>query len=164
MTSLGIDYEDLETLADSEAAGGRNSYCEALTGRHSQNAWEEDDSMSEEGESIGRNGSDSDDDYTDFYETTCNIVEHVRGPISVPEFKFTEKEERRINKPFKRSLIVKLLGRMISLKALENKVQKMWARNGIVTVVDIPNDFFVATFTNEKDYDFALEGGTLDDL
>lgn len=46
----------------------------------------------------------------------------------------------------------------MALKLLENRVQKMWARNGIVTVVDVPNDFFLVNFSNEKDYDFALEG------
>lgn len=87
------------------------------------------------------------------------IIEHVKNNLSIPEFVINEENKKRVQKPFKYTVIVKLLGCMISLKVLEDKLQKMWARTGVITVVDMANDFFAVKFTMATDYQFALEGG-----
>lgn len=74
-------------------------------------------SMSGSSESLSYDGLKLEEEFSYFYEHTCKIIEHDRGPISILEFVFTQKQERRISKPFDKSLIVKLLGRMIGLKA-----------------------------------------------
>lgn len=134
------------------------SYSQALLGVSFTRNWEEDDSMSETDNDNGSSAGDSDSSL-EFGKETCKIIEHDRGNISIPEFVFTKNEEKRICYPFKKALIVKLLGRMIWLKALDNRVQKMWAKYGIVSVVDMVNDFFLVKFTNDNDFNFALEGG-----
>ncbi|XP_028779657.1 uncharacterized protein LOC114736045 [Neltuma alba] len=42
---------------------------------------------------------------------------------------------------------------------MEQRIQKMWARSGVVSVVDLSNDFFVVNFSTMDDYELALLGG-----
>lgn len=45
-----------------------------------------------------------------------------------PVLILTEKEEQRLQKPWKHGVIVKLLGRKIGFKALETRLRQMWVK------------------------------------
>ncbi|MCH84794.1 hypothetical protein A2U01_0005630 [Trifolium medium] len=87
------------------------------------------------------------------------VVEKVRGGHACPEFVLTEEEESRLQMPWRKGIIVKLLGRRIGYKALENRLKQMWVRNGVINIVDVGNDFFLVTFTNMEDHYRALIDG-----
>lgn len=87
------------------------------------------------------------------------VVEGKKGKYECPSFVLSEKEERRICKPWRNGVIVKLLGRKIGYKALENRLQQMWVRDGIITVVDLGNDYFLVDFSSTSDKKAALEKG-----
>lgn len=69
-------------------------------------------------------------------------------------------EEKRIVQPWKRGVIVKMLGRRISYKALENRIHLMWAKNGTLSIVDLGQDYYLVTFTSEYDQNVALMDGS----
>jgi hypothetical protein len=87
------------------------------------------------------------------------VVEKVRGGHACPEFVLTEAEESRLQMPWRKGIIVKLLGRKIGYKALENILKQMWVRNGVINIVDVGNDYFLVTFTNMEDHYRALIDG-----
>jgi hypothetical protein len=63
------------------------------------------------------------------------------------------------SKPWKHSLIVKVLGRNINFKVLENKLQKTWARSGTIQVSDMAENYYLVKFVSEDDYNHALFEG-----
>lgn len=68
--------------------------------------------------------------------------------------------ERRINlcRPWRKSLIIKVLGKDVGLKFLHEKIQKLWKPTGAFELIDIPNNFWLVRFTSDSDFDFALDG------
>lgn len=54
------------------------------------------------------------------------------------------------------TLIVKLLGKKVSLNYLIKKLNVFWATNGMIQVLDLSNEFFMVRFKNEGDYSHAL--------
>lgn len=52
-----------------------------------------------------------------------------------------------------------MFGRMIGFKALENRLQQIWDMRGMLSIVDLGQEFYLVTFTSEEDHDFyMLEG------
>lgn len=76
-----------------------------------------------------------------------------------PEAKVTLEEYENWCAPWQRTLIVCLLGRKVSLKYMTIKIQHLWAKRGTVKVVDISNDFFMVSFSDDGDYRHALLEG-----
>lgn len=55
------------------------------------------------------------------------IEEHKVGGYNCPEFELYVMEEKRIEKTWKKGTIIKILGRKIGYKTLENRLQQLWA-------------------------------------
>lgn len=45
-------------------------------------------------------------------------------------------EEKRIEKTWEKGTIIKMLGRKIGYKTLENRLQQLWAQRGVLRIVD----------------------------
>ncbi|RYR46194.1 hypothetical protein Ahy_A07g031954 [Arachis hypogaea] len=54
-----------------------------------------------------------------------------------------ERTKRELRKVWWDSLVVKLLGRKISLLALRRRLEIMWGKSGSLDVIDLGNDFFL---------------------
>ncbi|GAU24151.1 hypothetical protein TSUD_83860 [Trifolium subterraneum] len=67
------------------------------------------------------------DDYEDD-ENSITVEEMQVAGHDCPIFHLSKKEELRIQKPWKRGIIVKMLGRRIGYKALENRLKQMWVK------------------------------------
>jgi len=50
---------------------------------------------------------------------------------------------------WKNSLVINVLGKQISFRMIENKIQCEWVRVGVVKIVDMPHDFFLLQFAVE---------------
>ncbi|WJX16517.1 hypothetical protein P8452_06530 [Trifolium repens] len=87
------------------------------------------------------------------------VVEQQVGGYDCPMFQLSRREETRIHKPWKQGLIVKLFGRRIGYKALENRLKQMWVRKGVISIIDLGKEYFLVYFSNEEDYNKALEDG-----
>ncbi|KAK4258256.1 hypothetical protein QN277_007727 [Acacia crassicarpa] len=76
-----------------------------------------------------------------------------------PTFTFSEKIKKRLYKPWRKSVIVKLMDKTIGYKALLTRLQYMWAKKGALSLIDIGHGFFVVKLYNKDDYLNALTGG-----
>lgn len=104
------------------------SFKDIVAGRRSDDIEEEND--------INQDGAEStEDEYGDI-----RVEKGLIGGYECPNFIFSEKEEACIQRPWKRGVIVKLLGKKIGYKTLENRLNQMWVCNGIISIVDLSND------------------------
>ncbi|MCH81759.1 hypothetical protein A2U01_0002551 [Trifolium medium] len=106
---------------------------------------------------VSRSGEDMLDDEEVVVEG--EIEEQKVGDIDCPIFSFSVKEEKRIQQPWKQGVIVQLLGRKIGYRALENKLQQLRVRKGVIQIVDLSHDFYLVTFTSLEDQCRALMEG-----
>lgn len=64
-----------------------------------------------------------------------------------------------MNGLWKRCMIVKVLGRNISIPVLNKKLREMWRPNGWMHVIDLPRQFFMIRFELEDEFLAAVTGG-----
>lgn len=76
-----------------------------------------------------------------------------------PEIRVSESELATWSEPWKEALVVTLLGKRVSFKMLENKLNRDWARKGKIQLTDLPKNFFVVQFSSPEDYKHALFEG-----
>ncbi|MCH84322.1 hypothetical protein A2U01_0005153, partial [Trifolium medium] len=87
------------------------------------------------------------------------VEERVIGGYACPEIVLSQHEEKRIQRPWRRGVIVKLLGRRIGYKALETRLRQMWVRKGVISIIDLSNDYYLVAFSHEEDQYAALMDG-----
>ncbi|KAJ4839687.1 hypothetical protein Tsubulata_032272 [Turnera subulata] len=76
-----------------------------------------------------------------------------------PEVELWDAFISRLQKSWKRAVILKVLGRNVGYMALKNKLQSLWKPTGPYRVIDIENNYFVARFANDMDYENVLLNG-----
>ncbi|KAI9093564.1 hypothetical protein K1719_027013 [Acacia pycnantha] len=137
-------------------AKGGPSFADTLKGKN-----RDEDSSDDEGGVEADPGSDdtmSDAEQApEDSEPLFRIVEDKNRKF--PKFEFSSKFKQRLYKAWRKSVIVKLLGRSIGYKALLTRLQSMWAKKGVVRLIDIGHGFYVVKMINKQDYQNALTGG-----
>lgn len=108
-----------------------------------------------EGDGQDRESDASDDDDDDFEDD-------VEGPwISMG---MTKDEKNEVRKPWRLSLIIKLIGRSIEYQFLLCRLQALWKPQHGFMLIDLSNEFFIARFANQQDYEVALlANGSIND-
>ncbi|MCH83894.1 hypothetical protein A2U01_0004722 [Trifolium medium] len=140
------DYSDLVDLQAMEKGGGR-SYRDTVTGKEME--------CEKETEVDGEGGSEEEEEKV----AGIRVEEKEIGGYECPEFVFSKTEEKRIHRPWRRGVIVKLLGRKIGYKALETRLKQMWVRKGVISIIDLGNDYYLVAFSNSEDQYEALMNG-----
>ncbi|XP_061340122.1 uncharacterized protein LOC133286691 [Gastrolobium bilobum] len=74
-------------------------------------------------------------------------------------FKLSDEFKRKTWKPWHKAIFVKLLGKRVSIAFMKKKLENMWAREGIIFVTDLENDYFLVRFEDQKDMDFSFTAG-----
>lgn len=92
-------------------------------------------------------------------EYKVSVLEKKHGRYDCPALKLSAKAKLRIQKPWRKGLIVKLLGRKIGYRALENRLNQLWVKNGVIHIIDLGQDYNLVTFSNDEDRDKALANG-----
>lgn len=64
-----------------------------------------------------------------------------------------------MNGLWKRCMIVKVLGRKVSVAVLSKRLRELWKSEGALFVLDLPRNFFMVRFAVEEEYLAALTGG-----
>lgn len=64
-----------------------------------------------------------------------------------------------MNGLWRRCMIVKVLGRSVSVAVLNRKLRELWKPVGEMLVMDLPRQFFMIRFGSEEEYMAALTGG-----
>ncbi|KAK4270594.1 hypothetical protein QN277_019382 [Acacia crassicarpa] len=112
----------------------------------------------EDGEDVRMQSEDiSSDSELEDSRSLCKITEDTNR--NFPKFAFSEKMTKRLHKAWKCAVIVKLLGRNIRYRNLLAILQTLWAKRGVISLINVGNGFFVVKLTNKEDYMNALTGG-----
>ncbi|KAK4253924.1 hypothetical protein QN277_010539 [Acacia crassicarpa] len=154
--SVVDEWPKLGTVGDSHWQNGQ-SFVEKLQGINSGDS----NQGSKEGVNVELDDHVSDrdqsEDDVDDSEPLCVINEDPTR--NFPTFSFSAKMKKKLYKAWNKAVIVKLLGRSIGYKLLLSILQKLWAKRGVLSLINIGNGFFVVKLTNKVDYDNALTGG-----
>ncbi|RYR26532.1 hypothetical protein Ahy_B02g060779 [Arachis hypogaea] len=73
-----------------------------------------------------------------------------------PTIELSLEEYKDWCKSWKLSLIVKPLGKVLNLQALDRWVQRRWVKKGSIRVMDLEGNFFLVRFTDQDDYSHAF--------
>ena len=76
-----------------------------------------------------------------------------------PNIWVSKEEKRRLRRPWKFSLIIKLLGRTIGFKTLQAKISELWKPKATLNLVAMNNGFFLVKFFSIEDYEFLKYRG-----
>jgi hypothetical protein len=144
-SSIPKDYSDAIEMQNAGSAEG--SYRDMVMGR--KHGTDLDDGRIDEDES-----SEEEAD-----EERLKVVTGQVGNYDCPEVILSKLEEKRIYRPWRRGVIVKLLGRRIGFKALETRLKQMWVRKGVISIIDLSNDYYLVAFSHEDDQYAALMDG-----
>lgn len=72
-----------------------------------------------------------------------------------PVIPVTKEEKEMLRRPWRRSLIIKVLGRKVNYPYLLQRLQKMWKSKVVFDLITLDQDFFLAKFESLQDYEFA---------
>ncbi|XP_057744969.1 uncharacterized protein LOC130962820 [Arachis stenosperma] len=76
-----------------------------------------------------------------------------------PNIEVSLEEYEEWCRPWKFSLIIKPLGKLVNLQAIDRWVQRRWAKKGSIRVMDLVGNFFLVSFGSQEDYGHALFEG-----
>lgn len=112
------------------------SFREALTGKTQEKEREKEDEASDD------DGYDEKDDTDE-----CPLIT------------LTKEEKVRIRRPWKQTLIIKVLGRTVGYTYLLKRLKTLWRPKAAMDLVTIENDYHLVRFSSIIDYEFAkLQG------
>lgn len=86
-------------------------------------------------------------------------LEFPNGEDGEPVITIGEEVLNVMNEMWKRCMIVKVLGRTVSIASLNRKLRELWKPKGSMYVMDLPRQFFMVRFELEEEYMAALSGG-----
>lgn len=68
-------------------------------------------------------------------------------------------ECKELWKPWRRALIIKVLGKSCSFKVLERRLGDLWANGGKLDIIDLDDGFYIVRFFSKIQYLLALNNG-----
>jgi len=86
-------------------------------------------------------------------------LEFPDGEDEEPVITIGEEVLEAMNGLWKKCMIVKVLGSQIPISVLNRKLRELWKPSGVMTVMDLPRQFFMIRFELEEEYMAALTGG-----
>lgn len=111
------------------------------------------DSEEEEAWSAGEDFSEDEDE-----ENEDPAKAKTFNPLR-PKVSLSKEEIREARKPWVNSVIIKLLGRRINMKFLQQRLLKMWNPAGELALIDLENDYYLVRFSEKADVMKVLLGG-----
>lgn len=98
------------------------------------------------------------EDFEDFEDDMLGIEDDNLDPLC-PVIPVTSKERRNLCKPWRKAIIIKLLGRTVGYRYLYARLPKIWKLTSNFEMIDLQNNFFVVRFVEKSDYDRVLFDG-----
>lgn len=77
----------------------------------------------------------------------------------IPVIRITKEEHMRLCKPWRKGLIIKLLGKNLPRKMFEYQVRKLWRLKEPIKMANLGNHFYVVRMFNDEDYEKFIFGG-----
>lgn len=81
------------------------------------------------------------------------------GVAAMPCMEISQEDYQILWKLWKKTLIIKVLGRNISYSLLEQKIWDLWKLEWDFKLVDSESGYYLARFRLAKDYEHVLNGG-----
>lgn len=72
-----------------------------------------------------------------------------------PVIRLSREDKIRLRKPWRQTLIVKVLGRTIGYTYLLRRIRALWKPKAPIELVAFENDYFIVRFASVDDYEFA---------
>ena len=107
---------------------------------------------------LGRNTPHAQDEADDWISDDEEISHEEETDPDCPIVKLSKEEKARFRRPWKQTLIIKLLGRSIGYHLLLRKIQELWRPSAAVDLVALDNGLFMAKFSSMEDHDFSSSG------
>lgn len=73
-----------------------------------------------------------------------------------PTIRISKEDQVRICKPWKKALLIKLLGGNIGYGYISRRLKEMWKPKHQLDVIALDNEFYLAKFHGDEDYNHAL--------
>lgn len=99
----------------------------------------------------------NDDDFAD--QEIGDVEDDEEMDSSMPQLCLSSEEKKMMFWDWKNILIVKLMGKNISVKVLLSRLGRLWQIQGAWRLIDLGESFFVVRFQSQSYYDFDLTGG-----
>lgn len=71
----------------------------------------------------------------------------------------TAEEKRKIRKPWKNAIIIKVLDQTVGFNYLRRSLMQKWKPKGEFAMIDVGNEYYVIRFTNEEDLNHVMMDG-----
>lgn len=94
---------------------------------------------------------------TDF-EDSQHEEEEMTDPLC-PHINITYEERLNLYRPWRKAVIIKLLGRRTEYRFLYGRLAKLWNLGGNFELIDLQNEFFVVRFAEMTDYEKVMYNG-----
>ena len=87
-----------------------------------------------------------------------DVVIEIRGHMS--SIAFSQRVHAQLVKPWKATVVIKLIGRSVGYKVLCNCMESLWSRSQGFSMIDLENNFFLVKFKTEEYAYYALTQGS----
>ncbi|XVF38342.1 hypothetical protein REPUB_Repub20aG0093200 [Reevesia pubescens] len=102
---------------------------------------------------------DEGDDFIHFDGEVSGDEELPDSDSRWPNVSFSKQEKLNMRFPWRKALVVKLLGKILGFQTLNARIKNLWQLEGRYKVVDVGQDYFLFKFEKKEDYKHVLEGG-----
>ncbi|KAL4348482.1 hypothetical protein GQ457_17G005590 [Hibiscus cannabinus] len=83
----------------------------------------------------------------------------IGGSSTLPEIQFSSRVHDQVDAQLATAVVIRLLGKSIGYRALLNRVQALWNPKGDMCLIDLDNDYYIARFALEEDFQKVLSDG-----
>lgn len=80
-------------------------------------------------------------------------------PLWGPVVHIPFEEYKESLKPWKKALIIKLLGKKLSFRVMRQRLDSLWHLQWGCQLIDLEEDFFIVRFYSPEDYRYVLDNG-----
>ncbi|XP_019181601.1 PREDICTED: uncharacterized protein LOC109176602 [Ipomoea nil] len=86
-------------------------------------------------------------------------MEQPNDDPDCPRILVTKEEKKRLRRPWRKTLIIHLLGRPVGYNLLLRRLQTLWKLESSLDLIDLVHGYYLAKFESQNDYDHVKLGG-----
>lgn len=101
----------------------------------------------------------SEEEEVEAYSDDDKGIDCESEDVSCPVILLTREEKKRLRRPWKYSLIIKLFDKRLSYAVLIRRLRLMWSLKGEIALTDVGCAFYVVRFSAMEDYEFVMTQG-----
>lgn len=83
------------------------------------------------------------------------VMDEYKADLNCPVVLVTKEEKNRLRRPWRRLLIIKVLGRKVSYSYLLQRLEWTWKPESPFELITLDLDYFLAKFESLSNYEFA---------